>query len=134
MMRRLIVLACVGTGCLFAQLQLYYVQGTYQAQITVPQYSFGTVSAGDSRDVQFSLMNNGTAPTPLTMLTVGAPFSILYGPSLPQTVPVGDAVSFTVSFFSNSNCRGIFQRHTGCGRRVSGGGGDGELSRSDFGG
>jgi hypothetical protein len=98
MMRRLILLACLGTGYLSAQLQLFYVQGTYQAQITVPQYSFGTVSTGDSREVQFNLTNNGTAPTPLTTLTVGAPFSILYGPSLPQTVPVGGAVSFTVSF------------------------------------
>ena len=98
MMRRLLLLACIGAGCLSAQLQLFYVQGTYQAQITVPQYSFGTVSAGDSRDVQFSLINNGTAPTPLTTLTVGAPFAILYGPVLPQTVPVGGAVDFTVSF------------------------------------
>ena len=97
-MRRLIFLACLGSGCLSAQLQLYYVQGTYQAQITVPQYSFGTASAGDSRNVQFSLINNGSAPTPLTTLTVGAPFSILNGPSLPQTVPVGGAIGFTVSF------------------------------------
>ncbi len=97
-MRRLFLLAALGTGCLSAQLQLYYVNGTYQAPITVPQYSFGTVSVGDSRDVQFALINTGAAATPLTTLSVGAPFAILYAPTLPQTVPAGSAVNFTVSF------------------------------------
>lgn len=97
-MRRLLLLAFLGTGCLSAQLQLYYVNGSYQAPITVTQYSFGTVSVGDSRDVQFSLVNTGAAATPLTTLIVGAPFAILYGPTLPQTVPAGGAVNFTVSF------------------------------------
>lgn len=101
MTRRLLLLAGLGAGCLSAQLQLNYVNGSYQAPITVPQYSFGTVSVGDSRDVQFSLINTGTSSTPLTTLTVGAPFSILYGPSpssLPEQVPAGGAVNFTVSF------------------------------------
>ncbi len=98
MMRRLLLLACVGAGCLSAQLQLNYVNGTYEAPITVAQYSFGTVAVGDSRDVQFSLVNTGTTATPLTMLSVGAPFAVLYGPPLPQTVPAGGAVNFTVSF------------------------------------
>jgi len=97
-MRRLLVVAGLGAGCLSAQLQLNYVNGSYQAPITVPQYSFGTVSVGDSRDVQFSLVNIGAASTPLTTLTVGAPFTILYGPQLPQTVPAGGSVPFTVSF------------------------------------
>lgn len=97
-MRRLFLLACLGTGCLSAQLQFYYVQGVYEARISVPQYSFGTVSVSDSRDVQFRLRNNGATSASLTTLTVGAPFAILYAPALPQTVPVGGAVDFTVSF------------------------------------
>ena len=97
-MQRCLLLAALGAGCLSAQFQIYYVQGSYQAPITVPQYSFGTVAAGESRDVQFALINTGTNSTPLTTLTVGAPFAILYGPSLPQTVPAGGAVNFTVGF------------------------------------
>ena len=100
MIRRLLLLACLGAGCLSAQLQLYYVQGSYQALITVPQYSFGTVSVFDSRDVQFALINAGSTPTPLTTLTVGAPFTILGFDSttLPLTVAAGASVNFTVSF------------------------------------
>ena len=98
MIARLFALVCLGAGCLSAQLQLYYVVGTYAAPINVPQYSFGTVSASDSRDVQFRLQNNGTASTALTMLSVGTPFLIVNGPTLPQTIPGAGAVDFTVRF------------------------------------
>lgn len=100
MIRRLLFLACLSAGCLSAQLQLFYVQGSYQAPITAPAYSFGTVATSDSRDVQFNLTNVGSASTPLTTLTVGAPFSILgFDPTtLPLTVAAGASVSFTISF------------------------------------
>ncbi len=100
MMQRLLFLVCLGAGCLPAQLQLFYVQGAYQAPITVPQYSFGTVSAFDSRDVQFRLTNTGSAATPLTTLSVGVPFSILGFDltTLPLSVSPGASVNFTVSF------------------------------------
>ncbi len=100
MIRRLLLVACLGAGCLPAQLQLFYVNGSYQAAITVPEYSFGTVAAFDSRDVQFALTNSGSAPTPLTTLSVGAPFAILgFDPTtLPQTVAPGASVNFTVTF------------------------------------
>jgi hypothetical protein len=100
MIRRLMLLASLGAGCLPAQLQLFYVQGSYQAPITVPAYSFGTVAAFDSRDVQFALMNTGATSRPLTTFSVGAPFLILdFDPTtLPQTVAAGASVNFTVSF------------------------------------
>ena len=97
-MRRLLLLALSSAGCLCAQFQFNYVQGTYSAPITVPQYSFGTASVGDIRNVQFSVANISAATATLTTLTVTAPFSILNGPSLPQAIPAGAAINFTVSF------------------------------------
>jgi hypothetical protein len=102
MIRRLLLLACLGAGCLPAQLQLFILQpGQASTEAPAPQnYSFGTVSVLDARDVEFSLMNTGTASTPLTTLSVGAPFLILgFDPTtLPQSVSPGASVSFTVSF------------------------------------
>lgn len=97
MMRRLALLACFGTGCVSAQLQLFYVQPGYEALIT-QQYSFGKCSVCNSADVQFRLRNTGTDSTPLTILSVDPPFSIVNGPQLPQTVAANGAVDFTVHF------------------------------------
>jgi hypothetical protein len=50
--------------------------------------------------VQFALINTGSTPTPLTTLTVGAPFAILGFDStaLPLTVAAGASVNFAISF------------------------------------
>jgi len=100
MMRRLILLACLGTGCLSAQLQLFILQpGQADPIVNVPaSFSFGECPVGDVRDVQFRLLNAGTGSTQLTTLAVTPPFSIPYEPSLPETVPPGGTVDFTVSF------------------------------------
>ncbi len=102
MIRRLLLLGCLGAGCLPAQLQLFIMQpGQASPEAPVSQnYSFGTVPIFQSRDVQFALINTGTTSTPLTTLSVSAPFAILGFDSttLPLTVAAGASVSFTVSF------------------------------------
>jgi len=91
------LLACFGAASLPAQLQLYWVQGAYEAPLS-QQYGFGTCAVCNSVDVPFRLKNTGANPTPLTILSVDSPFSIVNAPQLPQSVPVNGAVDFTVRF------------------------------------
>ena len=102
MTRRLLLLACFGASCLSAQLQLFQVQvevqpPDYEAPV-FQQYNFEKCSVCNSVGVQFRLRNTGTAPTPLTILSVDPPFTIVNAPQLPQTVPANGAVDFTVQF------------------------------------
>src|SRR4029077_15482205 len=95
--RRLMLLACFGAASLPAQLQLYWVQGAYEAPLS-QQYGFGTCAVCNSVDVQFRLKNTGANPTPLTILSVDSPFSMVNAPQLPQSVRVNGAVYFTFRF------------------------------------
>jgi hypothetical protein len=90
-------LACLGAASAPAQLQLYWVQGDYEAPVS-QQYGFGMCAVCNAVDVQFRLKNTGANPTPLTILSVDSPFSIVNAPQIPQTVAAGGAVNFTVRF------------------------------------
>ena len=89
------LLACFGAASLPAQLQLYWVQGAYEAPLS-QQYGFGTCAVCNSVDVPFRLKNTGANPTPLTILSVDSPFSIVNAPQLPQSVPVNGARFYRV--------------------------------------
>jgi hypothetical protein len=99
MIRRLLLAACLGACSLPAQLGLFVIQGGHEAPITGGQFGFGTVSVGDVTDIPFRLRNGGVGPTPLTVLTLaGQDFSFVNPPAIPQTVPAGAAVDFTVRY------------------------------------
>jgi hypothetical protein len=96
--RRLLLLACLGAGSVPAQLSLFVVQGNSEGPIN-GQYGFGTVSMGDVRDIPFRLRNMGTSTTPLTVLSLGGvDFAFVSPPAIPQNVLGGAAVDFTVRY------------------------------------
>jgi len=97
-MRRLLLLAFLGAGSVPAQLGLFVVQGDSEAPIN-GQYSFGTVSMGDVRDIPFRLRNTGNSTTPLTVLSLtGVDFAFVNPPAVSQNVAGGAAVDFTVRY------------------------------------
>ena len=67
---------------------------------TPPSLDFGTVCPASSADLPFSVTNTGAAPLTITGLSLGGgsspELSILSLPSLPQTLPVGGHLDFTV--------------------------------------
>jgi hypothetical protein len=96
--RRLLLLACLGAGSVPAQLSLFVVQGNLEAPIN-GQYGFGTVSMGDVRDVPFRLRNTGKSPTPLTVLSLaGVDFTFVNSTPIPQSIAGGAAVDFVVRY------------------------------------
>ena len=98
MIRRLLLLACLGAGSVPAQLSLFVVQGNSEAPIN-GQYGFGTVSMGDVRDIPFRLRNTGKSPTPLTVLSLaGVDFTFVNSTAVPQSIAGGAAVDFIVRY------------------------------------
>ncbi|HEX6795842.1 MAG TPA: choice-of-anchor D domain-containing protein, partial [Casimicrobiaceae bacterium] len=64
--------------------------------------NFGTVCAGGSVDQTITVTNSGKAPLTINSVSIGAGstagLSVLPNPTLPQTLPVGGSLTFTVRF------------------------------------
>lgn len=63
---------------------------------------FGSVAVGNKVPQQVSVVNTGTAPIHITALTVSAPTFSVSGATLPLSLGVGQAASFSVWFTSGT--------------------------------
>ncbi|MDQ1697391.1 MAG: hypothetical protein QOJ03_2744 [Frankiaceae bacterium] len=76
--------------------------GLPKAAVSPGSINFGVVCPGSFADKQLTVTNTGTAPLTINSITIGggssAGLSVLSIPGLPQTLPVGSHLSFTVRF------------------------------------
>ncbi|WP_020684028.1 choice-of-anchor D domain-containing protein [Rudaea cellulosilytica] len=75
--------------------------GLPKAALTPAALNFDTVCSGTSSDQQLTVTNTGNAPLTIFSLAIAGVtpgLSILTPPTLPQTLPVGGSLSFTIRF------------------------------------
>jgi hypothetical protein len=76
--------------------------GLPKAAVSPGSINFGVVCPGDFADRELTVTNTGTAPLTISNISIGggssAGLSILPIPGLPQTLPVGGHLAFTVRF------------------------------------
>jgi len=75
--------------------------GLPKAALTPAALNFDTVCTGTSSDQQLTVTNTGNAPLTIFSLAIAGVtpgLSILTPPTLPQTLPVGGSLSFTIRF------------------------------------
>ena len=98
MRARLAAAVLLAPASLFAQLELYVVQGGVESRVA-DNYNIGAAEVGSSVDTLFRLENPGASAVGLDTLSAGgAGFSILSVPQLPVSVSAGAALDFTVRF------------------------------------
>src|SRR5215470_4926870 len=99
MISRVLLLAIVGAGFLPAQLNLFLVQNGKDVASNDQVYGFGTKPVGGSVTLEFHLRNTA-ADTILTNIQLtNADFQFIPSPpSVPQAVPAGTALDFSVKF------------------------------------
>jgi hypothetical protein len=76
--------------------------GLPKAAVSPGSINFGIVCPGDFTDRELTVTNTGTAPLTISNISIGggssAGLSVLPIPGLPQTLPVGGHLAFTVRF------------------------------------
>ena len=97
-MRRGLLLWAVLAAPLSAQFQLSVPEGDVEKPIS-SLYDFGSVPAGDVREVVFRVRNISASAASVTALSVaGTVFTLLEGPVLPKAVASGAFFEFSVRF------------------------------------
>lgn len=97
-MKRLFAAALLAAAPLAAQFQLYSLDGVSEVPVP-PVHNLGAAGRGDALTARYRLRNASPNPAPLRLLEVaGAGFALATPVTLPQNVPGGGAVEFSVVF------------------------------------
>jgi hypothetical protein len=70
--------------------------------LTAGYLSFGSVSAGDSKTLQVTALNSGTASITVSGVSISSKYFSLSAPSLPATIGAGASANLTVVFTPNA--------------------------------
>jgi hypothetical protein len=101
-MKGLVALLVAASPCL-AQFQLLSLDGISELVVPAVQ-NLGTTGRGEALTARYKLKNYSTSAAPLRLLEVaGTGFSLAAPVQLPQTVPAGGWVEFTVVFRSQAD-------------------------------
>ena len=98
MTARIALLFALMPAAAFAQLQLFTFDGTSE-KAAASLTDFGSISAGDTREIRFHARNNGNAAVALTTVSLaGQGFSISAVPSLPYVIAPTNFAEVRVRF------------------------------------
>jgi hypothetical protein len=70
--------------------------------LTAGYLSFGSVAAGETKTLQVTALNSGTASITVSSVTISSKYFSLSAPNLPATIGVGETANLTVVFSPNA--------------------------------